>query len=325
MQNKFPTIAIGCLVQWYEHNIFEEYVSSLSKAINNYDGKVIIDFVFNMNQDLEKCSKSPGEISTKLLSLMHQYVLNYSLDVNYRVNIDDIYTVADYRYDFNQKYSELSDVLMWGETDMVVPSQTFISIAKLYHEKYDIDPNFIAFWGGAVMWDKSWDVLTFSKFQGKPFIEGDTKNYWSLRYKMSYDEMEEWNKDYQYSYYKMNTPQFNGCGLVISSDVIKNGLNVPKDYAFFVSEDTGFMMLCRHHNLNQYLFKDLLLVHNRKHPDKRSDILGEELVKDKTDLGKLRACHQWYKIANEYSNKNLQHLFDPNYKPLGWKDVFDAN
>ena len=34
--------------------------------------------------------------------------------------------------------------------------------------------------------------------------------------------------------------KFNGCGLVISSEVIKSGVNIPKS-VFFVHEDTAFM------------------------------------------------------------------------------------
>ena len=52
MKTKF---AIGCLVQWYECDIIEEYVDSLKDAIDIYDGEVTIDFIISINQDLEKC------------------------------------------------------------------------------------------------------------------------------------------------------------------------------------------------------------------------------------------------------------------------------
>ena len=50
MKTKF---AIGCLVQWYECDVIEEYVNSLKDAIKNYDGKVIVDFTIISNEDLE--------------------------------------------------------------------------------------------------------------------------------------------------------------------------------------------------------------------------------------------------------------------------------
>ena len=40
METKF---AIGCLVQWYECDIIEEYIDSLKDAIEQYKGQVIVD------------------------------------------------------------------------------------------------------------------------------------------------------------------------------------------------------------------------------------------------------------------------------------------
>ena len=51
-------IAIGCLVQWYECDIIEEYVDSLKDAIEQYDGQVMVDFTIVVNEDLEKCVSS---------------------------------------------------------------------------------------------------------------------------------------------------------------------------------------------------------------------------------------------------------------------------
>ena len=36
--------AIGCLVQWYEVDIIEEYIETLKDAIDAYNGEVIVDF-----------------------------------------------------------------------------------------------------------------------------------------------------------------------------------------------------------------------------------------------------------------------------------------
>ena len=52
MKTKF---AIGCLVQWYECDIIEEYVDSLKDAIDQYDGEVIVDVTVSCNEELEKC------------------------------------------------------------------------------------------------------------------------------------------------------------------------------------------------------------------------------------------------------------------------------
>jgi len=51
MKTKF---AIGCLVQWYESEIIEQYVESLNDAISKYDGEVLVDICLVVNTELEK-------------------------------------------------------------------------------------------------------------------------------------------------------------------------------------------------------------------------------------------------------------------------------
>ena len=55
LKNKF---AIGCLVQWYEIEIVEEYIESVKQALGQIENKdnVIVDFTLVTNQDLEKIS-----------------------------------------------------------------------------------------------------------------------------------------------------------------------------------------------------------------------------------------------------------------------------
>ena len=50
------TFAIGCLIQWYEIELIEEYLQSVKNAVDVVDNKenVIIDVCFNMAQNLEK-------------------------------------------------------------------------------------------------------------------------------------------------------------------------------------------------------------------------------------------------------------------------------
>ena len=104
--------------------------------------------------------------------------------------------------------------------------------------------------------------------------------------------------------------KFNGCGLVISSEVVKAGVTIPRS-VFFIHEDTAFMMMTNKvlGNIPQYHFKNILVVHNRKHPDKRTNIKGEENL-DKTNPGAQREAHDWYTPANKMCEENCYKLFD---------------
>ena len=309
--------AIGCLVQWYEVNIIGEYIETLKEAIEEYEGEVIVDFTICMNQDLEKC------VNEEQLKLCRANIGLEIMDVRFKTTITDkLVTIADYRREFNDEYCERADVLVWGESDMLVPKQMFVVLNMLHQQVNNQTPKYLGFFGGCKMWDNSWKPLEHPDFTDKPFIEMDTENWWSLRYTMSKDEMNKINKKTEDLDIRV-LPQhkFNGCGLVISSEVIKSGANIPKGM-FFVHEDTAFMNITNKilGNIPQYVIKNILVVHNRKHPKKRHGVKGEEGI-DPTNTGLLREQHNWYKKAYDASTENLNNLFNPNYKFKTWKDV----
>ena len=323
MKTKF---AIGCLIQWYECDIIGEYVDSLKDAINEYDGEVIVNFTIVANQDLEKCvseeqhSKCINKIKNRLTENGFEVLPSWQKRDGITIS-GNLITIADYRREFNVKYCDLVDVLVWGETDMLVPKQMFVALDNL-HQNVDT-PKYLATFGICKMWDESWKALEHTEFTDKPFIEDDVKNWWSLRYTMNKDEMNSFNDKVDVMDVSLIAPhKFNGCGLVISSEVIKSGVNIPKS-VFFVHEDTAFMLMTNKvlGNIPQYHFKNILLVHNRKHPEKRVHVQGEQGIK-KTDTGALRRVHDWYAHANKMCEQNCYNLFNPNYKPYTWKDVF---
>jgi len=114
--------------------------------------------------------------------------------------------------------------------------------------------------------------------------------------------------------------KFNGCGLVISSEVIKSGVNIPRS-VFFVHEDSAFMWMTNKvlGNIPQYVIKNILLVHNRNNPKKRMYVKGER--KDGT-MNEKRRSNDWYVKANRMCEQNYVNLFNPNYKSFTWKDVW---
>jgi hypothetical protein len=315
MKTKF---AIGCLVQWYEVDIIGEYVDSLKEAIEQYDGRVIVDFTIVGNQDLEQCV---SEIQLDDCIRTIESICNLG-NVRYT---DDIHTIADYRKGFNDDYCEQVDVLIWGESDAILPKQMFVVLDSLHRQVKDKNPKYLGFFGGCKMWDESWKQLEHPDFTDKPFIEGDTKNWWSLRYAMTKDEMNVINdKTDELDVSVISPHKFNGCGLVISAEVIKAGVNIPKSI-FFVHEDTAFMHMTNKvlGDIPQFVIRNILLVHNRKHPKKRMYIKGEEGI-EKTNTGAQRAVHDWYNKANNMCAQNYINMFNPNYKSYTWEDVWQG-
>ena len=309
--------AIGCLVQWFECDIIEEYISTLQDAIKAYDGEVIVDFTVVMNQDLEKCISEKQLLSCKVKI---GSICNFG-NIRYT---DDLHTIADYRREFNEKYCNEVDVLVWGESDALLPKQMFIVLDSLHQQVKDQTPKYLSFFGTCKMWDKSWEPLEHPDFTVKPFVSGpdNIDKWWSTWYTMTKDEMNKINdKTEDLDVRTLNYHKFNGCGLVISSEVIRAGVNIPKS-VFFVHEDTSFMHMTNKvlGNIPQYVIKNILLVHNRKHPNKRVHVKGEDT---NLPMQVRRETNDWYITAHQMSESNCYNLFNPGHKSFTWKDVFD--
>ena len=125
LNNKF---AIGCLIQWYEIELIPQYLESVKQSLNHIENKknVIIDLYFN------------------------------DIRLNQNKHDEEIYTIADYRRDFNDKYCEKVDVLMWGESDSLIPRQTFQILDSLHTSVKEQTPKYVLFFGTCKMWDESW-------------------------------------------------------------------------------------------------------------------------------------------------------------------------
>ena len=327
------TFAIGCLIQWYEIELIEEYLQSVKNAVDLIDNKenVIVDLYFNCSQELEKVDEEQTTIS----DIKHKYKdilkklfgeLQYGgYNIHSYINevSNSMYTIADYRRDFNDNYCTKVDVLMWGESDSLIPRQTFQILDNLHEGVKEKTPKYVSFFGTCKMWDESWLPIEHNEFTDKPFVDGDTENWWSLRYNMNIDEMNSFNdKVEELDIRAINQYKFNGCGLVISSDLVKSGVNIPKS-SFFIHEDTAFMLQLQQifqGSIPQYVVKNILLVHNRKHTKKRSYVEGE-LKSDDVSGGRLR--HDWYKKASDMSHHNCYNMFNQS-KTYTWKDVFDG-
>lgn len=318
MKTKF---AIGCLVQWYECDIIEEYVDSLKDAIKSYDGDVIVDFTIVTNEQLESCISA--EQKNKCIEKIGSCLLDFD---NVRFE-NEMHTIADYRRLFNTNYCEDVDVLIWGESDAILPKMQFVILDQLHITSLsNNNPKYLAFFGTCKMWDNSWLQLEHPDFTDKPFYDKPEQfkpdHWWSLRYTMSKDEMNKINSKTEDLDVKiLPRHKFNGCGLVISSEVIKSGVNIPKS-VFFVHEDSAFMHMTNKvlGNIPQYVIKNILLVHNRNHPNKRMYIKGERI--DGT-MNEKRRSNEWYVKANEMCEQNYLNMFNPNYKSYTWKDVWN--
>ena len=91
--------AIGCLVQWYESEIIDEYLDTLEQAVKVYDGEVIVDVCLIVNEELE--SAADQKIKTVLRLCFHD---------DFEVSAHATYARAPRRMSDSNFCKDLSDV-----------------------------------------------------------------------------------------------------------------------------------------------------------------------------------------------------------------------
>ena len=169
------------------------------------------------------------------------------------------------------------------------------------------------------MWGDSWKPIEHNDFTDKQHSD-NKDDWWSVNYTMTIDEMNKINEKVSELDVRVVSPhKFNGCGLVISSEVIRAGVNIPRS-VFFIHEDTSFMLMTNKvlGDIPQYIIKNVLLVHNRKAMNKRKYIKGES----GNSIGEMRKSNDWYTVANKMSEQNCHNIFNNNYKSFTWGDVW---
>ena len=293
------TYVIGTHVMFYEIEILSEYVESLIQTVKEVDNpeNVTFDFLFNISEYLEAVDATK---TTKTELLERYYVAlkplkDTGVKVQDRVYNDNenLYSIADYRRDFNYHNCVNYDYLMWGETDSLLPKQLFESLEVI--KNYAVQNNvhrYTVWFAERKMWDDSWKPLEHIDFEKEEYIsiknfkteeeykEKIAQSPHSIRYVMNLEEMNEINSRYDdFNIQILNYPKFNGCGLVMSSDLIKAGVNIPRGIFGVVAEDTA-MMLSAHQVMGQayvqFIVKNILLVHNREHTRKRMYCVDKE-------------------------------------------------
>jgi len=332
------TYALGVLVQFYEIEMFRtDYVDGILNMIKDIENpeNITLDFVYNLREDFEKIDtvKQPytyfAKIFNKQIKRLEETGVNVKTQI-FREAKGDPPAIAWYRRDFNYRYADEVDFLMWGETDSLFPQQTFEAIEQIstYADPQQIHRYVISF-AYRKMWDAGWKLIEHPEFTDVVFEDTDEWNLHnpaSEKCYMSLEQMNELNERHAkdgYDVISLNEPKFDGSCVVFSSDLIKMGVNIP--HALLMSgEDTSLAVAAGRMlggNYLQFHVKNLLRVHNRRHPKKRLYVKGEDNQQGfcGTDDKGI-----WWTSLVTYSKENLNNLYNPQYKFHTWKEYFTS-
>jgi hypothetical protein len=315
LKNKY---IIGVHIMFYEVEMLIEYVDACVNMLSDIENKKNVTFHFTWNEseyfetiDISLISKESlrKKFNNEILRI-EQLGANVIIDI--KTNDNPVYNIADYRRDLNYNYCSWFDFVLWGETDSLWPRETLQIIEQI--DEYAVGQNinkYVLFFSERKMWDPSWKVIEHNDFTNEQFIDTQewNLNHWaSSKSYMTLQQMYEINdRANELDINILKTPKFDGSCLVIKSNLIKSGVNIPQSL-LCSGEDTSFADMAKlilGDQFVQFVVKNILRVHNRRHPKKRLYILNEDNPRGfcgKDNKG------DWWEILHDMSKQNLGSL-----------------
>lgn len=308
---------VGCHVMFYEIEMLWEYVDSIIEAVRKVDNpqNVAVQFCWNTQQYLETIDEEKLSadmlLSKFAIQMSRLRAAGCSVFVTYKTDDNPFYNIAQYRRDLNHEWCDMVDFVLWGETDSLFPVETFDIIESVseYASKHDIHRYVISF-ADRKNWDASWDIITHPKYEDVQYVDDKDwliNNEASSKSYMTRERMNEINSESDsYDIRRLPYPKFDGACLVISSDLIRMGVNIPHAL-LHCGEDTSFGEMAYKlmgDRFTQFVIKNILRVHNRRHPRKRNYIKGEDNPMGFVGMEK----GPWWDILEQSSKHNLSLL-----------------
>lgn len=325
LNNKY---VIGTNVMWFEIEMYKDFIDGLINLLDNdIENKenIIIDLCLNLSQHLEKIDTTQIE-EFRIIDKFYKGVdkikkLGYEVNT-FQVEKDEFYFHTDYRRDLNYNYCKKVDYVMCGETDSFFPKEAFIGLETLsqYTNENGIH-KYIACFGDRKMWDSSWDDTVHIDYVDVEFVDDDNQhnNLNQAKSLLPIETMNEINsKVDDLDIRVINYPKLDGSCLVMSSDLIKFGVNIPS--CMIYNDDHGMSIMSEKlmgQDYKQFVFKNLLKVHARRHPNKRLYVLDEN---NPNSFGNKK--NDKFNKFKRLSDENIQNLVSKtNRKFYEYKDL----
>jgi len=309
---------IGTNVMWFEIEMYKEFIDGLVNLLDaNIENKenVTIDLCLNLSQHLEKLDTeqiTEKEIIDKFYKGVDRIkALGYEVNT-FQVEKDEFYFHADYRRDLNYNYCKKVDYVMWGETDSFFPKEAFWGLESLsqYTDNQNIH-RYIACFGDRKMWDSSWDATIHNDYVDVKFVDDDKQhlNLDQAKSPLPIETMNKINENVEELDIGMiQYPKLDGSCLVLSSDLIKYGVNIPS--CMIYNDDHGLSIMSEKllgKEYKQFVFKNLLKVHARRHPNKRLYVMEED---NPNSFGNKK--NDKFNQFKQLSDRNIQTLISAN-------------
>ena len=317
LKNKY---VIGTHIMFFEIEMYKDFIEGMVNLLETVENKenVTIDLLLNLSENIETIDRdkiTESDIVSKFnRGIITLEELGYNVVSKVHTHEDGFYFHTDYRRDLNYHYCKKVDYVMWGETDSFFPREAFQAIETLseYTNSQNIHKYLLSF-ADRKMWDASWDALVHNDYINHTFVDDDKQhlNLNQAKSQLPIEKMNEINaKAEEFDFTYINYPKISGACLVLSADLIKFGVNIPS--CMIYNDDHGLSIMAQKllgENYIQFVCKNLLHVHARRHPQKRLYVKDESnpnSFEDKKTDG--------FSIFKRLSEENLQSLVNNNNK-----------
>ena len=317
---------VGTHIMWFEIEMYKDFIDGMVNLLETVDNKenVTIDLCLNLSQHLETIDTNQiteSDILSKFnKGIIRIEELGFEVVSKVHTDIDGFYFHTDYRRDLNYNYCKKVDYVMWGETDSFFPREAFEAIETLskYTDEQNIHRYLLSF-ADRKMWDASWDALVHNDYINHTFVDDDKQhlNLNQAKSPLPIEKMNEINaKAEEFDFTYINYPKISGACLVLSSDLIKYGVNIPP--CLLYNDDEGLSIMSQKllgQNFMQFVCKNLLHIHARRHPQKRLYVLDENNPNSFGD----KKNNNFQKFL-QLSKANIQNLINGNNKFYEYND-----
>jgi hypothetical protein len=308
--------------------MYKDFIDGMVNLLETVENKenVTIDLCFNMSEILEKIDRDVVDEEYLRAQFINgvDTLKELGFEVVYNIVPSyEFYFHTDYRRDLNYHYCKKVDYVMWGETDSFFPREAFEAIETLskYTDEQNIHRYLLSF-ADRKMWDASWDALVHNDYVNHTFVDDDKQhlNLNQAKSPLPIDKMNEINaKAEEFDFTYINYPKISGACLVLSSDLIKFGVNIPP--CLLYNDDEGLSIMAQKllgQNYLQFVCKNLLHVHARRHPQKRLYVLDEN---NPNSFGDKK--NNTFQKFLQLSKANIQNLINGNNKFYEYNDFKD--
>jgi len=255
-QKTIPTI-FQMHIMWYESEMMNETLDSLSNALQYAKGKVDIEICLNSQTYLEKPER--GEASDMFDIFLNHPIMEIA-NITTKTDKDPFYNIADWRREiYNSK-----GYTIWGESDCLLPYDLFFILEQLQLSGQLIDPHTMSL-SSRKMWDETWSDVEFIGLENTAY-----KDIWGevlhRKTQINQDQLDKLNESQgEVEVLKLKQNKIDGALFILSENLPQF---IPDDMNF-VREDSCAQYVFEHYNIPQYHIKNRVKGHNYHHSLKR--------------------------------------------------------